>query len=58
VHPQVGEMTLHYESFDVPASPGQLLIVYHAEPGSPSEQALALLSSIAAGDAQPQRTVA
>jgi transcriptional regulator with XRE-family HTH domain len=48
-HPLVGELTLQYESFALPASPGQLLVVYHAEPGSPSEQALALLSSVAAG---------
>jgi transcriptional regulator with XRE-family HTH domain len=48
VHPQVGELTLHYETFAVAGSSGQVLSVYHAEPGSPTEQALALLSSIAA----------
>jgi transcriptional regulator with XRE-family HTH domain len=50
VHPQVGELTLHYETFAVAGSSGQVLSVYHADPGSPTEQALALLSSIAAGD--------
>jgi transcriptional regulator with XRE-family HTH domain len=48
VHPQVGELTLHYEVFAVAGSSGQMLSVYHAEPGSPTDQALALLSSIAA----------
>src|SRR5918999_173886 len=48
VHPQVGELTLHYETFAVAGSSGQVLSVYNAEPGSPTEQALALLSSIAA----------
>jgi transcriptional regulator with XRE-family HTH domain len=51
VHPQVGELELHYETFAVAGSSGQVLSVYHAEPGSPTEQALALLSSIAAGEA-------
>ena len=50
VHPQVGELTLHYEVFAVAGSSGQMLSVYHAEAGSPTEQALALLSSIAAGE--------
>jgi transcriptional regulator with XRE-family HTH domain len=48
VHPQVGELELHYETFAVAGSSGQVLSVYHAEPGSSTEQALALLSSIAA----------
>ena len=42
------ELTIHYETFAVAGSSGQVLSVYHAEPGSPTEQALALLSSIAA----------
>jgi transcriptional regulator with XRE-family HTH domain len=48
VHPQVGELELRYESFAIAGNPGQMLVVYHAEPGSPTERALALLSSIAA----------
>jgi transcriptional regulator with XRE-family HTH domain len=48
VHPQVGELTLQYEMFAVAGSSGQLLAVYHAEPGSPTEQALALLASLSA----------
>jgi hypothetical protein len=50
VHPQVRELELRYESFAVAGNPGQMLVVQHAEPGSPTEQALALLSSIAAGE--------
>jgi transcriptional regulator with XRE-family HTH domain len=51
VHPMVGELELGYESFAINDSPGQLLVAYHAEPGSPSERALALLAGIAAGEA-------
>jgi transcriptional regulator with XRE-family HTH domain len=53
VHPQVGELTLHYETFAVAGGSGQVLSVYHAEPGSSTEQALALLSSMAAEDRAP-----
>lgn len=48
LHPMVGELTLAYETFAVNGAPGQLLVAYHAEPGSPSERALALLGSITA----------
>lgn len=47
-HPQVGELTLSYEAFTVNSAPGQQLVVYHAEPGSPSAEALALLGSLTA----------
>jgi transcriptional regulator with XRE-family HTH domain len=53
VHPLVGPLDLRYETFGVNGADGQLLIVYHAEPGSPSARALALLSSMVAGDATP-----
>jgi transcriptional regulator with XRE-family HTH domain len=48
MHPLVGPIELRYETFSINGSDGQLLAVYHAEPGSPSAQALALLSSMAA----------
>ncbi|WP_344633631.1 helix-turn-helix transcriptional regulator [Streptomyces glaucosporus] len=55
-HPLVGELTLEYESLTVNSAPGRQLLVYHAEPGSPSEQALDLLGSLAAtGDAGAPR---
>ncbi|WP_204006342.1 helix-turn-helix transcriptional regulator [Virgisporangium aurantiacum] len=47
-HPMVGELVLNYETFSVNAAPGQTLLVYHAEPGSPSEEALRLLGAVAA----------
>ncbi|WP_049566312.1 helix-turn-helix domain-containing protein [Nonomuraea sp. SBT364] len=47
-HRLVGELTLTYEALTVNSDPGQQLVVYQAEPGSPSEQALALLGSLAA----------
>ncbi|MEU2552358.1 helix-turn-helix transcriptional regulator [Streptomyces sp. NPDC013313] len=47
-HPAVGELTLAYESLDLAADPGLHMTVYAAEPGSPSEEGLRLLSSLAA----------
>jgi transcriptional regulator with XRE-family HTH domain len=47
-HHAVGDLTLAYESLDLVAEPGLGLTVYAAEPGSSSEQALALLASWAA----------
>jgi transcriptional regulator with XRE-family HTH domain len=47
-HPDVGELTLRINAFDVRSAPGQELIVYHAEPDSPSAAALARLEHLAA----------
>ncbi|HEY3712050.1 MAG TPA: helix-turn-helix transcriptional regulator [Amycolatopsis sp.] len=47
-HRLVGGLTLHYESLTVNSAPGQQLVVYQADPGSPSEEALALLGSLTA----------
>jgi hypothetical protein len=38
------------ETLAITAIEGQFLIIYHAEPGSPSEQALTRLSGIAADE--------
>jgi transcriptional regulator with XRE-family HTH domain len=45
-HPEVGELTLRMQTFDVRSTPGQQLVVYHAEPGTASAQALALLGTL------------
>lgn len=44
-HPIVGDLTLSYEAFDLPADPGQRINVYTAEPGSPDAESLGLLAS-------------
>ncbi|MCO6011008.1 helix-turn-helix transcriptional regulator [Actinoallomurus purpureus] len=44
-HPVVGDLTLHYDVLAVTGDPDQLLGVYTAEPGSPSEEALRLLAA-------------
>ncbi|MGW2566497.1 helix-turn-helix domain-containing protein [Streptomyces sp. NPDC001537] len=44
-HPLVGDLMLNYESFPVTDGSDQALLVYHAEPGSPSAEALRLLAS-------------
>ncbi|MEU6416174.1 helix-turn-helix transcriptional regulator [Streptomyces spiralis] len=44
-HPLVGEMDLRYESFKLAADADQSMVLYHAEPGSPSAEALRLLAS-------------
>jgi transcriptional regulator with XRE-family HTH domain len=46
-HPQVGELTLNREKLAVGGAPGQLLVIYHAQPGSSSGEKLALLASLA-----------
>ncbi|UMG93957.1 hypothetical protein [Nocardioides sp. TF02-7] len=47
-HPEVGELTLRMNAFDVRSAPGQELVVYHAEAGSASADALRLLGTLAA----------
>src|SRR6476469_3076816 len=45
IHPIVGEVTLAYEELAITAEPGQVLMIYTAEPGSPSAERLKLLAS-------------
>jgi transcriptional regulator with XRE-family HTH domain len=45
MHPLVGEIALHYETFALPGDQEQFLSTYHAEPSSSSAEALRLLAS-------------
>ena len=44
-HPIVGQVSLAYEELAITADPGQVLMIYTAEPGSPSAERLRLLAS-------------
>jgi transcriptional regulator with XRE-family HTH domain len=44
-HPVVGELTLDFEALALPGDPGQSMLVYNAEPASPSRERLDLLAS-------------
>jgi transcriptional regulator with XRE-family HTH domain len=44
-HPLVGDLALQFESFRLSDDSEQALVTYHAEPGSPSAEALRLLAS-------------
>lgn len=46
-HPDVGMLDLRREKLPIADSGGQLLVVYHAEPGSETAGSLALLGSLA-----------
>lgn len=56
-HPVVGELTLAYEEFAITAEPGHVMLVYTAEPGSPSAERLRLLASWAADRPSPRQTI-
>ena len=45
LHPVVGEMVLRHEKFLVAGRDGQLMVMYHAAPGSPSHDALRRLQA-------------
>lgn len=52
-HPVVGELVLPFETLALPDDPAQFLVTYHAVPGSPSADALRLLSSWSAPAHEP-----
>jgi hypothetical protein len=54
-HPVVGDLDLTYEAMELPSDPGLTVLVYTAEPGSPSLDALNLLASWAATLDQQER---
>ena len=47
-HPAIGEIDVHFDALELPATPGLTMITYSAEPGSPSADGLRLLASWAA----------
>jgi transcriptional regulator with XRE-family HTH domain len=53
-HPQVGHLTLSREKLAIGGAEGQILVVYHAQPGTSSAEKIALLASLAG----PAATVA
>jgi transcriptional regulator with XRE-family HTH domain len=56
-HPQVGDLTLSREKLAIGGSEGQLLVVYHAEPGTGSAEKMALLASLTSPSATGARDV-
>ena len=48
-HPQVGELTVNREKLGIGGSAGQLLVIYHADPGTSNADKLSLLASYQAG---------
>ena len=57
-HPVVGELTLAYEELALTAEPGHVMLIYTAEPGSPSAERLRLLASWATTHPVPDETAA
>ncbi|MDT0317852.1 helix-turn-helix transcriptional regulator [Streptomyces millisiae] len=47
-HPDVGDLEFGYESFELSADPGLVMLVFTVEPGSPTAEAIRLLGSWAA----------
>jgi hypothetical protein len=47
-HPEVGDLEFAYEAMDLPLNPDWFLFAYTAEPGSPTEERLMILGSLAA----------
>ena len=56
-HPEVGDLDLTYEALDLPADPGLTMLVYGAQPGSASEDALRLLAFLHAAPQEPAQQV-
>jgi transcriptional regulator with XRE-family HTH domain len=52
-HPQVGRVELGWEKLEISGSPGQVLVIHQAEPGSASERALAVLAALTAAAPAP-----
>lgn len=57
LHPIVGELVLAYEELAITAEPGNVMLIYTAEPGSPSAERLRLLASWSAEHRPSQAAV-
>jgi len=55
-HRVAGDLTLNYETLQLPGDPGQSLLAYTAEPATPSSDAFAFLASWATSTAQSDDT--
>jgi hypothetical protein len=44
-HPQVGPLNLHFARLPLTGTDGQTIFLYHAEPGTPTADALAVLTA-------------
>jgi hypothetical protein len=47
-HPEVGDLEFEFEGMELPGTPGWMLYAYTTVPGSPTEERVALLGSLAA----------
>ena len=56
-HPAVGDLEFEFEGMELPGTPGWMLYAYTTVPGSPTEERVALLGSLAVtpADAAPAR---
>ncbi|MEU9430943.1 helix-turn-helix transcriptional regulator [Streptomyces sp. NPDC048252] len=52
-HPEVGDLTLGYQSMELEGTPGHRMVTYYAEPGTPDHDAMVLLDLL--GREQPAR---
>ncbi|GAA1220940.1 helix-turn-helix transcriptional regulator [Kitasatospora nipponensis] len=55
-HPEVGDLEFVYEGVQLPDHPGWMLYVYTSAAGSPTEERVGLLGSLAATHADPRAT--
>ncbi|MGW3285584.1 helix-turn-helix transcriptional regulator [Streptomyces sp. NPDC001002] len=53
-HPEVGGITLDWDTYPLPGSPGPVLMVFTAEPGGPDAERLQLLASLRASRAREE----
>ena len=57
-HPLVGELDLHYEKFLMPGPQPQVVVTYHADPGTESYERLQLLAHLTDVNASPATATA